>query len=167
MSPKRKLYALVAGCVLAGYLCYSLAISNSLEQRALSHKLKAENNLNRELPKNMALLQQKEKHLDSILTAMDMGNTSIQNNLLKGLQTRAVNFDLKLISFQEPLTYEEEGNTVVNYRFRLQGSYLNILKGLHALENKTRFGALTHVAFEKHPRNRKLLEAEIILRSVH
>ncbi|WP_136667703.1 general secretion pathway protein [Flavobacterium sp. H122] len=167
MKLNRKNKFLIVGFILAFYLCYTFAISNTIKyyKEFLSQKeVLAGQNFS---PKTISQLNQKEKQLDRLLENQQINiSESYQNNLLKFLNTHAVKFDLKIVEFKEPHVVKANKSKELNYIFILQGSYNGIISLLNQLENNSNIGFIRHVHFIKernYKSNIDQLFAEIVL----
>jgi hypothetical protein len=121
-------------------------------------------------PAKLYLLTEKEGYYDSILKQMDIGETSLQNNLLRILNQESSKNDLKIIDFNQPHIYKTETNSLYTYSFGLKGGYPNILKTIHTLEQNGKFGEVVHIDFEKkknYRTNKSYLEAKVLLQQVN
>ncbi|WP_303316678.1 hypothetical protein Q4Q34_07695 [Flavivirga abyssicola] len=168
MTNKSKNIVLVTGFVLVLILCFKLAISKTITLKKEYNTLKQEEFLLKNTPKQLSLLKQKEKYYDSILNKYQIKGSSIQNNLLKTINTLANDNKLKVIHFLEPHVIENNNLSVKTYRFSLEGDYNNILKLVYHLEQQTKFGEIISLSFEKKKnfRTRKhYLQAHILLKS--
>jgi hypothetical protein len=115
------------------------------------------------------LLSQKERFLDEQLKELNLGDASMQNNLLKFLNRHAGKNKVKVIDFNSPHVIATENEEIATYIFNLEGGYTQILKTLHSLENNGGFGSVTHVVFEKkkdYRKKRTYLQAEVFLEQV-
>lgn len=168
MTNKTKNILLVIGFIISLYLCYYLAISNTLVLKKEYNDLKKEELLFKNTPKQLSLLKQKEKHYDSILNKYQIQDGSIQNNLLKTINITANLNSLKLVSFLEPHISNTNDLTIKTYQFIIEGSYNSILKLIHHLEQKTKFGEIINLHFEKKKNFRTgkhYLQASVLLKS--
>lgn len=168
MTKKQKNILLILGFVLALVLCYTLAVSKTLEQKKQYNVLKKQEILFKNAPKQLSLLKQKEVYYDSLLTKYQLDGSSIQNNLLKTINTFANSNDLKVISFLEPHTITKNDLTIKTYEFVLEGEYNNISQLIHQLEQRTKFGEVVNLHFEKKKNFRTgsyFLEATVLLTS--
>ena len=89
MSSKQKNIALIVGFIAILYICYLLAVSKTLEQEEQYNTLTKEVLLSKNAPKQLSLLKQKEVYYDSLLTKYQLDGSSIQNNLLKVINSYA------------------------------------------------------------------------------
>jgi len=168
MDKKQKNILLSSVLILILFICYKFAISNTLEQRVQYHNLSEEALLFKNAPKQLSLLKQKEKYYDSLLTKYQLDGSSIQNNLLKTINNFADNNDLKVISFLEPHVITKNDLTIKTYDITIEGSYKNIIQLIFKLEQKTKFGEIINLNFEKKKNYRKginYLEANILIKS--
>ncbi|MCK0115029.1 hypothetical protein [Gelidibacter sp. F63206] len=132
-------------------------------------KLLKEESYYKDAPKTLSILKQKERYYDSLLTKYRLNEGSIQNILLKSINEFAVENNLKVNSFLEPHYFTDQDLMIKSYQFILEGDYNSIINFVYQLEQKTKFGEIINVNFEK-KRNfrtgRDYLQAVIILRSV-
>lgn len=80
---------------------------------------------------------------------MNLEDTSLQNNLLRVLNEEALLNNLDIIDFNQPHIHLNELNETHTFTFKLKGGYVDILKTIHALEQKGNFGKIVHLNFEK------------------
>lgn len=150
MRLNRKNKMLVFGSLLALYICYSFAISNTIsyyQEYQSKSELIANNN---DYPKWEHQLRLKEKQLDLALSQYSISDTeSFQNELLKQLSTYSNTYHLKIIDFKEPHIFNEKGLTNLSYIFSLQGSFNGCLSLLNKIENNPSFGSIKHLNFTK------------------
>ncbi len=148
-NPKRKNIVLTLLFFLVLSVSYQLAIRRTLNLRNEYLSLKAEEESFQNLPQQLALLSKKEMYLDSILRKLDLGNTSMENNLLRTINREAALNGLKVIDFNPPHVFQFNGTDHISYNFVFRGSYTNILKALYTIETKSGFGEIIHLNFTK------------------
>jgi hypothetical protein len=161
---------LLAGVVITLLVSYRFALRNTLEQRHQYLQLSSQAVSVEDMPSRLALLKRKEWYYDSVLTQMDLGDTSLQNNLLRVMNEESSKNDLKIIDFNQPHIYKTETNSLYTYSFGLNGGYANILKTIHMLEQNGKFGEVVHIDFEKkknYRSNKSYLEAKVLLQQVN
>lgn len=149
MTSKSKNIALACGFVLALVVCYQLAISKTLSIYKTYNKLKNEELLFGNTPRQLSILKQKAKYYDSILEVNKIKGNSIQNNLLEMMSDYAKNNEVKIISFVEPHLEIQNDLKISAYQFSLEGEYNDLIKLVHKLEQETRFGEIINLHFEK------------------
>jgi len=167
LSNKNKL--LFLGILIMGILSYKLAIEKTINARKEVSRLEQKIEEVKDIPKYLSILAQKEQQYDSILKDMDINDTSIQNNLLRIINQEAKNNHIKVIDFNEPHVHTKEDNQLYTYSFNLNGSYTNILKVIHTIEQKGNYGEVVHVDFLKeknYKTNRNTLGATIFLQQI-
>lgn len=168
MSNKKKNIFLLLGFVLAIIACYQFAISKTLALKSEYDTLKQQEIVFRNLPAQMALLKQKRHYYDSILNKYHLNESSIQNNLLKTINTFAQENNLKVVNFIEPHLYQKNELTLKTYQFTLEGNFNPILKLIYKLEQETKYGEIINLHFEKKENYRtgkEYLQARVLLRS--
>lgn len=168
MSKNQKNIVLIIGFALALIICYQLAISKTLQQKEQFNALSKEAMLFKNTPKQLSLLKQKEVYYDSLLTKYQLDGSSIQNNLLKVINTFANDNNLKVVSFLEPHTISKNDLVVKTYELVIEGDFNAINKLIYKLEQETKFGEIVNLHFEKKKNfrtGRFYLQARVLLRS--
>ena len=168
MTKKQKNIALIIGFVITLFLCYKLAINKTLKQKQQYKTFKEQELLFKNAPKQLSLLKQKDVYYDSLLTKYQIVGSSIQNNLLKFINTFATKNNLKVISFLEPHSISKDELIIKTYEFVLEGDYNSINQLIHQLEQRTRLGEVINLHFEKKKNFRSgkyYLQAKVLLKS--
>ncbi|GAB4160300.1 MAG: general secretion pathway protein [Winogradskyella sp.] len=168
MNSKQKNIVLIVGFITVLYICYILAVSKTLEQKELYNNLSKEVILSKNAPKQLSLLKQKEVYYDSLLTKYQLDGSSIQNNLLKVINSYAESNNLKVVSFLEPHVIAQNDLTIKTYDFTVEGNYNDIIKLIYQLEQQTKFGEIVNIHFEKKKNfrtGRYYLRARVLLKS--
>ena len=169
MKSKKKIQLLIGGILLLLFVCYKLALQNTLDVKGEYNRLIASTESLKDTPKRLSLLHQKENYFDSILNQMDLGDTSMQNNLLRVLNEEGEKNNLKVIDFNQPHVFSSDGNELYTYSFVLNGNYNNILKTIYTLEQLGNFGDVVHVNFEKkknYRTQRNSLTAKVLIQQL-
>ncbi|WP_430909506.1 hypothetical protein [Maribacter sp. 2-571] len=169
MSGRTKMLLLMSAVLLAVLLCYRFAISNTLEQRNAYKKLEAERALLKNAPQQLALLMKKQVYYDSVLGKMNLGNTSIENNLLRVINIEAEKNALKLIDFNDPHRVLVNANRLNTFDFTLDGEFTSLLKTIYTLEQKNNFGEVVHLHFLKNKNfrtNKEYLTARVFIQNI-
>lgn len=169
MIKSNKNILLLIGFVLAIIICYKFSITKTLALKTSYENLKQEAFLFENTPKQILILNKKQKYLDSILSKYKVHGQSIQNNLLKTITNFSDENDLVVVSFQEPHKFIIKDESVITtYNFTLKGSYNNIIKLVYHLERYTKFGEVVNLNFNKkknYKTGKYYLEASVLLRS--
>ncbi len=168
MNNKTKNIVLIIGFLLSLFICYKYAFKNTIEYRSKYSKLKSQEQLFENTPRQLTLLKQKKSHYDSILSKYQLDGTSIQNNLLKTINSFAKANSLKVKNFVEPHISTQNDLTVKTYQFTLEGDYDSIIKLIHQLEQQTKYGEIINLHFEKKKdfrTRRNYLLAKVLLKS--
>ena len=147
INNKNKL--LIAGIIFIAIISYKFAIAKTLGLRSELYKLRSEMVEMQDTPRRTQILALKNKVYDSILDQMDMGDNSLQNNLLRLINAEAKNNNVKVMDFNRPHISTVGANQYYTYGFNLNGSYTDILKIIHVVEQKGNFGNVAHMNFEK------------------
>lgn len=169
MSSKTKLIALIFGVVTTLFLCYSLAVSKTIALKKEYSVLSTQTKSLQDVPRQKAVLSLRMKHYDSILSTMNLENTSIENNLLRIINIEAQQNNLKVLDFNDSHTFVEETKTLNTFDLTLQGDFTNLLKTIYTLEAENSFGEIVHLDFQKKRDYRKrkdLLSARIFLQQI-
>lgn len=168
MTKQQKNRALIVSFILALILCYNFAIKNTLQLKKQHNILSKKVELLKNSPYQLAVLKQKNIHYDSLITKFQLGGTSIENNLLKTINSFASNNNLKVVDFHEPHLSSNSELIIKTYDFTLEGTYNNINRLVYVLEQQTKFGEVISLHFEKkknYRTGRFYLQARILLKS--
>lgn len=168
MTNQQKQIALGVGVIIVLWLCYQLAFSKTLEQKAQYRQLQNQELVSQNAPKQLALYKQQETYYDSLLTKYQIDGTSLQNNLLKVINSYADTNNLKVLSFLEPHRFKNNNLVFNTYEFVVEGGYNSITGLIYQLEQKTKFGEVVHLHFEKKKNYRTgkhYLQAKVLLQS--
>lgn len=168
MTSKQKNIGLIIGSILMLLICYQFGIDKTIAQYNEYDRLSQQQNLFENMPKQMAVLNQKKRYYDSILVAYQLKGTSIQNNLIKAINAFSDDKGITVVGFEEPYLEEREDLTIKTYRFTLGGEFNDLLALIHQLEQKTKFGEVISLDFEKkknHRTGKFYLQAFVLLRS--
>lgn len=169
MSGKTKNRVLLLGIVLVLLLCYRFAISNTVAIKNEYAALQTAQRLFENAPEQLALLVKKQKHYDSVLNKMNLGNTAMENNLLRIINLEVEKQELKLLDFNEPHIAAVATNQLNTYDFTLEGSFPGILRTIYAIEQKNSFGEVVHLNFEKkrnYRTNKYYLTARVFIQNI-
>lgn len=159
----------LAGIVLVLFLSYKFAIVKTIALGREYNNLKKEEVLFKDIPVQLSVLKSKEQQYDSILKKMNLGNTSLENNLLRTLNQQVEQHRLKLLDFNEPHAYMDGENQLNTFHFSLEGNFTDILKAVHTLEQKGNFGTLVHLDFQtkrNYRANKNYLVATVLMQYV-
>ncbi|NQX86679.1 MAG: hypothetical protein HRT67_12380 [Flavobacteriaceae bacterium] len=168
MTKKQKNILLIFGFIFALYICYKLAISKTFEQKSQYDTLSKEVKLSKNGSKQLSLLKQKEVYYNALLKKYEFDGSSIQNNLLKIITTFSEANNIKVIHFLEPHVVSRNDIRVKTYEFTLEGKYSNINQLIYQLEQRTKFGEIINLHFEKKKNfrtNKYYLQARVLLKN--
>ncbi len=160
---------LIVGCLVLLFATYKLALSKTVAIREEYGNLKSKSIQAQDIPEQLALLAQKERYYDSIMQQMDIGDTSIQNNLLRTINEQAKIRNVKVMDFNPPHSHTFPDHKLLTHSIVLNGSYTDILQVVYVLERKGSFGDIVHMDFEKkkdHRKRKLFLEATIFVQHV-
>jgi hypothetical protein len=169
MTNRQKNIGLIIGSILMLLICYKFGIAKTIVQYNEYDRLSQEQILFENMPKHMAVLNHKKHYYDSILGAYQLKGTSIQNNLIKVINAFSDDKGITVVGFEEPHLEERDDLTIKTYRFTLEGEYKDLLALIHQLEQKTKFGEVICLDFEKkknHRTGKFYLQASVLLRSL-
>ena len=170
MTSKQKNIGLIIGSILMLFVCYQFGIAKSIDQYREYDRLSQEQILFENMPKHMAVLNQKKHYYDSILGAYQLKGTSIQNNLIKTINAFSDDKGITVVGFEEPHLENREDITIKTYRFTLEGEFNDLLVLIHELEQKTKFGEVINLDFEKkknHRTGKFFLQTKVLLKSIY
>jgi len=168
MNRKQKNIFLVLGFLAGLIICYHFAFAKTFETKEQLNNLERQKAIFEDLPRNLSILKQKEKYYDSILSKYQLRESSLQNNLLKELNQFANENELLVINFKEPHRFLQNELMSTTYQFTIQGNYNSIIKLIHRLEQKTKFGEIINLHFTKkrnYRTNSFYLQAEVLIRN--
>ncbi len=151
MTQRNKNIMLIVGLLLLLFFAYRYGFAKTFAISSEVSNLEGQKQAYQSAPAQLATLANKEKQLDNILYKNNVEGNSLQNNILKTLNTLSVDSGFKIIAFEEPHIFTDEATqkTTTTYNFTLQGDYQSLLKVIYALEQKYSFGNVVQVAFEK------------------
>tara|TARA_B110000114_G_scaffold16849_1_gene16328 strand:+ start:2404 stop:2916 length:513 start_codon:yes stop_codon:yes gene_type:complete len=169
MTIKQKNKILLGSFICLLILCYQLAIKQTLQFKAKYKSLEKEALILKNVPQKLATLNKKNSYYDSILTQFQLEGSSIQNNLLKSINTFAVTHNLTVVHFLEPhLATGTDSYVVKIYEFTIEGNYNSINQLVYNLEQQSKYGEIISLNFEKKKNYKSghyYLQAQILLKS--
>ena len=125
MTQRNKNILLVIGIVSFFLLAYIFSFSNTIALGKQLNVLNRQERLYKSAPSQLSALVAKETALDKILKSNNLSGSSVQNNLLKMLNSISLDFPFKIIDFKNPhiaLNKATNSETTV-YDFTLEGIY--------------------------------------------
>lgn len=172
MTQKSKNITLVFVLILMFVSAYYFGVSKTVEISKQLSVLEARKALHQSAPKQLTLLEAKEKALNKVLQKNNLSGVSLQNHLLEVLNKETNTTDLKITSFKKPHAYFNTNlkSTTTTYQFGLSGSYNTIINTIYNLEQNYNFGNVVHLDFEVekyHASKKKKLNCTIMLQRVH
>ena len=170
MKLNRKNKLLVLGVIVMSLLGYFLAVKKSLLLKEEYQALSQRDELAQNVGVRLSILSEKEKNLDSEFNQLNLGATSLQNNLLRVLNEHGMEHGVKMIEFNAPHIVQINETESKTHIFTLDGSYNAILKAIHSLEMQGSFGRITHVDLKKkkdYRNGRSNLQAKVFLEQVN
>lgn len=130
-------------------LSYHLAFKKTLKLKEEYSANVDKQELAIHVPEELLTLSRKERYLDSQFLDLNLGTSSMQNDLLKFLNEVSTTNKVKIIEFKSPHVFHEGNSVSKTYVFNLEGNFIDMLKVVYALEKKGSFGAISHIGFEK------------------
>jgi hypothetical protein len=149
MNIRRKNITLILGFLGILLIGYVVSISETITLKKHYKTLKHQEELYANIPQRLFALEQKEKHYDSLMDHYQITETSLQNNLLKTIERYAMTQSLRATSFDEPHSVHLDGRQLSSYAFTVTGDFQSILGLAYHLEQKSKFGMIANVHFEK------------------
>ncbi|WP_394973676.1 hypothetical protein [uncultured Croceitalea sp.] len=169
MTSKAKFLSLVFGAILLLLLSYFLAISKTVGVKKEYTSIKKQSLLYGDISKQLKVFSKKEVYYDSILQSMNLADTSLENNLLKTLNTLAEKEEVKLKNFEAPHIFSKNDSEYIVYNFTLDGNYTALLKVLYNIEKNSTFGEIIHADFNRETNfrtRRKFLTAKVLIQNI-
>lgn len=168
MTQRTKNIILIIGFLFTVVIAYKFAIANTWQLKSEYNTLQQEAVVFDNMPQQLSSLKQREKYYDSLLTKYQLGESSIQNSMLKTINTFAEANKLKVVDFIEPHKIAQNDLTVNTYQFTLEGDYNAIITLIHQLEQHTKFGEIINLNFKKlknYKTGKVYLQAGVLLKS--
>lgn len=168
MTQKTRNIILVVGFLLTVIIAYKYAIANTLQLKSEYKTLKQEAVVFDNMPQQLSSLKQREKYYDSLLTKYQLGESSMQNSMLRAINTYAEANKLKVVGFIEPHKIAQNDLTINTCQFTLEGDYNAIITLIHQLEQNTKFGEIINLNFKKlknYRTGKYYLQARVLLKS--
>ena len=170
MNPKQKNIALVIGFILLLWIAHRLSFSNTLNLKKQYTVLREEALLFENSSQKLLQLQKENQYYDSILKSKRIStNKSFQNNLLSTINASADSTNVKVVSFQNPHVFEQEGAEILTYSFTLRGNFNEITQLIYQLEQQFKLGKIISVNYLKkrdYRRRSDYLECNILLQRI-
>ncbi len=160
---------MLLGILLLLIASYQLAIRKTFMLKDEYAQLRADAHQFKDIPQKLSMLSQKEVYYDSILEKINLVETSVQNNLLYSLNQEAKKNGTQVMDFNPPHVLELGENTLFTFSFSLNGRFADIIKTVHAIEQKGSFGEIVHLDFEKknnYKTNKSVLGATVLIQLV-
>ncbi|TSE06683.1 hypothetical protein [Aquimarina algiphila] len=151
MQQKTKNILLIVGLFCMLLIAYQYGFAKTFTLRSEVAKLEHEKDKYLAAPMQLAALTKKKQQLDAVLAKNNVEGNSVQQNLLKTLNTLSNTSNIKIIAFEEPhvFTNETTNEGTTTYDFILQGDYKALIQVIYALEQQYSFGNIAQVKFEK------------------
>lgn len=169
MKSETKNILLIVTLVLGLILSYNYAISPTLKLQAEYSDLKQEDQLYKNSPKQISVLLSRQKEFDSVLRNKNLGSNSMENNLLRILNIQAESKTIKVLDFNDPQVFENNGSVINTFDFTLEGDFTQMLKTIYVVEQKNSLGEIAHLHFKKQKnyRTRKdFLTARVLIQQI-
>ncbi|ALM09324.1 hypothetical protein SB49_13995 [Sediminicola sp. YIK13] len=157
------------GLAVMLFLSYKLAISNTIELHQELGALSKEEQIFKDIPKQISMYSGKKQYYDSLLTEMNVGNSSLENNLLRVLNSQIIQNNLKLIDFNKPHIFIDNDTELNTYTITMEGGFSNILKTVHSIEQRATFGEILHIEFfeqKDYKNNKEFLRATLLVQHI-
>ncbi len=151
MEQRTKNILLIAGLLCVLFIAYQYGFAKTFAVSRELNDLENQKEEYQSAPLQLAALTKKEQQLDAVLAKNNVEGSSLQQNLLKTLNTLSDTTNVKVVAFEEPHQFIDEATNkrTTTYDFTLQGGYKGLLGIMHTLEQKYSFGNVVQVGFEK------------------
>ncbi len=151
MTQRNKNILLIVGLLLMLFFAYRFGFSKTFAISSEVTKLENQKQAYHSASAQLAALTNKEKQLDEILQKNNVEGSSLQNNILKTLNTLSNESGFTIVTFEEPHIFTDEATqkTTTTYNFTIQGDYKSLINVVYSLEQKYSFGNVILVDFEK------------------
>lgn len=145
---KGKFYLLLGAIVAVVVLAYYLSIDKALtEYRNHSQLLEKTNQLS-SIQSEIKRLSDHNNKIDQILGIHSNALTSFEEQLLNEVGNHALNNNLQLVDFSEPLNGSDGGFQIKTITVTTIGDFKSHLKLIHHLENEFRGGQIVSASLE-------------------
>lgn len=168
MNSKTKNIILITGFLFVLWFAYQFAFTKTIAVKKEYRQLQTQKELFTNIPKQLALLNEKNEYYQKQLKKYQLSETSLQNSLLKNINAWGEEYKYKVTDFKQPHVFKASNLTKNTYRLTLEGDYIPLLKALYQLEQKSKFGEVLHVNFIKKKNyrlNKYYLQAEIMIQN--
>ncbi|MCX2839436.1 hypothetical protein OQ279_14890 [Salinimicrobium sp. MT39] len=169
MKQSIKNVLLIIGFFLMLIVAYQYSFSNTLEVKRELDSIKKQVEQKSGSLQNINSLKEKEAYFDAFISENRIGNSSLQNNLLKVLNEHAGENSFKIINFKEPHVKANDISIVTSFQFSLEGEYLSIEEVLYKLEKDYSFGSLSSISFERkkdYRLHKNFLQCSVVVQNV-
>jgi len=170
MSPKQKNMALLFGFILLLWISHQLSFSKTFALKRQHTVLKEDAYLFENSAQKLLQLKQEDQYYDSILKSKWITtDKSFQNNLLSTINAFADSTMIKVVSFENPHVFEQEGAEILTYAFTIQGNFNRITQLIYQLEQQFKLGKIISVNYIKKRNFRRrsdYLECKILLQRI-
>ena len=154
MTIQQKNRSLIIGFFLMLLVAYQFSFKKTIALKTNLTKLSQEQELLSNAMDRMAYLQQENNYLDSILLSNDVSvNESFEHYFVQKITQLKKQYNVDLISYEKPHSYNYDGTIVLSYRLELKGEFRNLMLFTNDIE-KLQMGAFTVVSFKKKKRYR-------------
>lgn len=140
---------LLLGLVALLFLSYHLAIKKTLSLRADYLGNLENQELSKNIPLEIAKLNQKEKYLDDQFLKLNLSSSAFQTDLLKFLNEKTTENNINTMVFGAPHLSTNNDLNIKTHEFTLEGTFNGILRTLNTVETQSPFGSISHIQFEK------------------
>ena len=170
MNLKQKNIALFLGFIFSLWIAHLLSFSKTLELKKQHGTLKEEALLFENGAQKLLQLKQENHYYDSIFKSKKISTSrSFQNNLLSVINSFADSAMIKVVSFENPHKFQQEGSEVLTYAFTVQGNFNQITRLIYQLEQRYKLGKIISINYVKKRNYRKrleYLECDVLLQQV-
>jgi hypothetical protein len=166
LSYRKRIKLFPVGFLIAFLLIYLLAIRETLKIKKECKELAGQTNAAKDAPRQMAQIQNKLNELNNI---MGKGDKESDSDPLLEFVSSSNSSGTSLVDFQPLHVYQHQNYQVETRTAVFEGSYINLLKFLHAVEKGFKSGKVVSVKFQTETNlktERKRLLMSLFIQSV-
>ena len=170
MTYKQKNIALVIGFLLLLWLSYQFSIPKTLNLKKQYNNLLEDTAILENGLDKIRQLKAENSYYDSIFESKKIAaSSSFQNNLLTKVTAFGAENNLKVVSFNAPHVFDNNGTYINSYGLTVRADFNTITTLIYELEHNFKLGKIISVHFKKkrdYRRRRNYLDCELLLQRI-